>query len=113
MEWMRELFRDNPADAALSRLIDMLLFGDEHLRKLHIVLLAECRLNESPISDILQTHMEKWAVMVEVGALKTQTADARKLRDRSHLFFTLLHGYMLKENLSEADKKEFIGMMLQ
>ena len=112
LNWMRELQRDDPMDAALSKLIDTILFGDERQRKLHTVLLVECRLGESHLSEIIRAQTEKWAVMLEVGALKIQTADSRKLRERSQLFFTLLHGYMLKENISPTDKDEFIGLML-
>lgn len=50
--------------------------------------------------------------MLEVGSLKLQSNDARTIRLRSGAFFSMAVGYMTKNDISDEDIDEFVGIFL-
>lgn len=112
LNWVQKLGRDTDMESSLGELIDSLMLADAQMRKLHVVLLSESLLDSPMLSEIMRTQQQKWVVMLEVGALKIQSNLARRLRERSALFFTLLSGYMLKDAPAIADRDEIIRIVL-
>lgn len=92
LSWVETLSRDCPMDEALLLLMEALL-EDEALRR-------------------LEDKLKKWTVMLEVGTLKVQSDSARRLRDRSSLFFTMLMGAMLRAETSPAERSACVALLL-
>lgn len=111
LTWIETISRGCPMEDALEILIGALL-DDTALRKLHVVLFSESCLSGPGLSDLMEEVLRKWTVMLEVGALKVQSASARRLRNRSSLFFTLLTGAMMRPSVSEAERQQFITLLL-
>ena len=109
--WVDTLTRDCPMDEALLSLMGALL-DDEPLRKLHAVLFAESCLDNPTLAALMEDKLHKWTVMLEVGTLKVQSLSARRLRDRSSLFFTLLLGAMLQPQSALAERESYVALLL-
>ena len=98
-------------EEALRALMAALL-DDEDLRRLHVVLFSESCLDNPALASLMEEKLRKWTVMLEVGTLKVQSPSARRLRDRSSLFFTLLMGAMLRAEPSPAQREACIALLL-
>ena len=111
LSWVESLERDSEPSTALMALLNELM-DDPQRRKLHIVLLAESCLDDPALAELVQNLSDTWAVMFEVGALKLRLPEARRVRSRSGVFFSMLLGYMCRPNISKADKEEFIEVLI-
>ena len=111
LSWVETLTRDCPMEEALRALMAALL-DDEDLRRLHVVLFSESCLDNPALASLMEEKLRKWTVMLEVGTLKVQSPSARRLRDRSSLFFTLLMGAMLRAEPSPAQREACITLLL-
>ena len=78
----------------------------------HAVLLAEGCLDSQELAELMHEAETKWVLMFEVGALKLKMPEARKIRSRTGMFFTLLDGYMLKVDVDNYDTSKFVEMLL-
>ncbi|MBQ3201813.1 MAG: TetR/AcrR family transcriptional regulator [Clostridia bacterium] len=111
LTWIETISRGCPMEDALEILIGALL-DDQALRKLHVVLFTESCLAGPSLSVLMEEMLRKWTVMLEVGTLKVQSDSARRLRDRSSLFFTLLTGAMMRPHVPEEERQRFISVLL-
>lgn len=111
LSWVETLSRDCPMDEALLLLMEALL-EDEALRRLHVVLFTESCLDNPGLAALMEDKLKKWTVMLEVGTLKVQSDSARRLRDRSSLFFTMLMGAMLRAETSPAERSACVALLL-
>lgn len=111
LTWVETLTRDCPMEEALLSLIGTLL-DDDALRRLHVVLFTESCLGNPALAALMEEKLRKWTVMLEVGTLKVQSNSARRLRDRSSLFFTLLMGAMLRAETSPAERSACVALLL-
>ncbi|HWQ57816.1 MAG TPA: TetR/AcrR family transcriptional regulator [Clostridia bacterium] len=112
LNWVESISREAEPEAEMFVLIETLL-GDERRRRLYAVLFAEGCLDDPAIARLLTSSLEKWKVMFEVGALKLRLPQARHIRARAGLFFTLLGGYAPKPHIAEQDLAEFASLIAQ
>lgn len=110
LNWVENVSREAEPAKELQKLIETLLSNPSR-RKLHAVLFAEGRLDDPALFEIISSSLEKWTVIFEVGALKLRLPEARHIRARAGLFFTLLGGYMLKPQLVGEDMEEFAALI--
>ncbi len=111
LDWAEGLSRESDPAEALYALVSALADDPFH-RRLQGVLLAESSLDDPALGELMQTLLEEWALTLEVGALKLGAAPARRIRDRAACFFPLLLGYLLKNELTAQDKREFVEIFL-
>lgn len=95
LTWLDELTRDEPLGPAINRLLARFM-EDEHNARLYTVLCAECAMEDTPIREMMAEQRQQWRLMLELGALRMQSRNARILGDRAELFFTLLTGHMMQ-----------------
>lgn len=95
LTWLDGLTRDEPLAPAITRLFSSIM-EDDQLARLYVVLCAECSTEDTPIQAIMAEQRQQWKLMLELGALRIQSRNARILGDRAELFFTLLTGHMLQ-----------------
>ena len=86
--------------------------ADDMHRRLHVVLCAQCAIEDSALAGLIAAMEKKWALMLEVGSLKLRSNQARTIRARSAAFFSMLMGYMAKSNITKDDIEEFISIFL-
>lgn len=110
LEWVESLERESEPEGSLLTLLDALT-SDPVRRKLHVILFAESTLDYPMLASLLLEMSAKWSVMFEVGALKLRMPDARLVRSRSGVFFSMLIGYMCRADITDADKLEFIEVL--
>lgn len=111
LTWVETLSRDCPMDDALLSLMSMLL-DDDAMRRLHVVLFAESCLDNPTLAALMEEKLRKWTVMLEVGTLKVQSDSARRLRNRSSLFFTLMMGAMLRAETPPEERSACVALLL-
>jgi len=95
LTWLDGLTRDEPLAPAINRLFTSIMEDEQHAR-LYAVLCAECSTEDTPIRQLMAEQRQQWKLMLELGALRMQSRNARILGDRAELFFTLLTGHMLQ-----------------
>lgn len=111
LDWAESLNRESDPAQALYDLVSALVDDPFH-RKLHGVLLAESCLEDPLLRELTRPMQETWTLTLEVGALKLQSAAARRIRERASAFFPLLLGYMLKPQVTKGDKHAFVAIFL-
>ena len=82
------------------------------MRRLHVVLFAESCLDNPTLAALMEEKLRKWTVMLEVGTLKVQSDSARRLRNRSSLFFTLMMGAMLRAETPPEERSACVALLL-
>lgn len=111
LAWAETLQRDTDAYEAMKSLMRQLLLDEMHT-KLHVVLCAHAAVRGGELNELIESMRKKWALMLEVGSLKLQSNDARTIRLRSGAFFSMTVGYMTKNDISDEDIDEFVGIFL-
>lgn len=111
LAWAETLQRDTDAYEAMKSLMRQLLLDEMHT-KLHVVLCAHAAVRGGELNELIESMRKKWALMLEVGSLKLQSNDARTIRLRSGAFFSMAVGYMTKNDISDEDIDEFVGIFL-
>ena len=111
LEWAESLQRETDAGDAMRLLLNTLMADDMH-RRLHVVLCAQCAIEDSALAGLIAAMEKKWALMLEVGSLKLRSNQARTIRARSAAFFSMLMGYMAKSDITKDDIEEFISIFL-
>lgn len=108
--WVDSLSRGDDMRAALFRLME-LLTADGQLSGLHMALYTEAALGNEALTHWLAGAYREWTVMFEVGVLKVQSKNAAAIRAKSHLFFTMLLGYVMQvqSGICDPDRESLIG----
>ena len=89
-----------------------MLLDDDAMRRLHVVLFAESCLDNPTLAALMEEKLRKWTVVLEVGTLKVQSDSARRLRNRSSLFFTLMMGAMLRAETPPEERSACVALLL-